>query len=164
MQEIHDEIEKCKNNAMQDALKMGLIEPSGEKKFDFSCKINPYIEMSAVRKKRKNKSKVIVIHQPERMIELKNIQWKDFSDKFENKCVEENSPFVEVYRSTSKRIVVRKTSFCWVLRNDYAKISSDRLERVKSNARTKKRKNACLYNPVKKFKKKNSKKCTQNAA
>lgn len=94
---------------------------------------------------------------------MKNIQLKDFSDKFENKCVEENSPYVEVYRSTTKRIIVRKTSFCWMLRNDYAKISSDRLERVKSNAKSKKRKSACLYNPVKKFKKKNMKKFTKNA-
>lgn len=78
----------------------------------------------------------------------------NFAHKFDNKNVEENSAYVEVYSNSNscKRIVVKKCSFCWLLRNDYAKLSSDRLERVKVIARAKKKRIAGIYNPIKKIK------------
>lgn len=152
MAEIHDEVLKCKNYAIQDALKIGLIEQRNVKRFDFSCKVNPYTEVSTKKNRRSNKPQLSVIHQPKRIIQLKNIALKNFADKFLDKNVVENCPFVEVYSNSIKRIVVKKTSFCWMLRNDYAKLSSDRLERVKDIKRAKKKRKFCTYYPVKEFK------------
>lgn len=73
LHEIHDEIQKCKNDAVQDALKLGLIEQRNAKKFDFSCKVNPYDEMSIAKKRCIKKSNTKIIHQPKQIVQLKNI-------------------------------------------------------------------------------------------
>lgn len=85
---------------------------------------------------------------------FKYVQFKNFADEFNDVDIDEKSGFVEVFSSPDKRIVVKKTSLCWLLRSDSAKLSSDRLERVKGskkfrvyNLRTlsKKRNNISLY-------------------
>lgn len=85
---------------------------------------------------------------------FKYVQLKNFADEFNDVDIDEKSGFVEVFSSPDKRIVVKKTSLCWLLRSDSAKLSSDRLERVKGskkfrvyNLRTlsKKRNNISLY-------------------
>lgn len=152
MQEIHDTIQKCKINATQDAVKLGLIEQKRVLKFDYSCKINPYVEKATAKKLSPNLLKSKVDLQPERIMQLRNISLTNHADKFENQNVEENSPYVEVYRNSIKRVIVKKTSFCWMLRNEYSKISSDRLERVKSSVRVKRRRKVGLYHAIKRYK------------
>lgn len=52
---------------------------------------------------------------------------RDYSE--ENKCLEENSPYIEV-PGTKKRKVVAKSSIIWLLSDSKNKLSSDRLRRV----------------------------------
>lgn len=46
--------------------------------------------------------------------------------------VDDISPFVEIcFKNKAKRIVVRKSSMVWLLRKDWQRMSSDRLQRVR---------------------------------
>lgn len=67
---------------------------------------------------------------------------KNYDYKFIDGKESENSSFVEVFRDNSKqkRIVVKKTSLCWLLRKEHVRLSSDRFERVKADIKIKKRK------------------------
>lgn len=56
---------------------------------------------------------------------------KNFSEKFGNEEVPDNSPYAEIKCGAPKRYIVKKTSLCWLLRTDCAKLSSDRTIRVK---------------------------------
>lgn len=68
------------------------------------------------------------------ILRLRSITLKNFADKFVGTTVEESSPYVEVYRGNAKRTIVKKTSFCWLLRRDVERLSSDRLERVRARS------------------------------
>lgn len=98
---------------------------------------------NAYAKKNKSQNPQFII------IKYKNeFMWaKLCSDKFGNAKVSENSPYVEIYSDFYRRAIVKKTSFCWLLRNDHARISSDKLERVKNHTRSEKGINI-IYNPV----------------
>lgn len=54
--EIHDEIEKCRKNALKDALRLGLIEKKDTKNIDLSCKINPCVEKLTAKKNTKRQT------------------------------------------------------------------------------------------------------------
>lgn len=64
-----------------------------------------------------------------------SIALKNYAYKFENEELEATASFVEVFRNDemSMRIIVKKTSFCWLLRGDHVRLSSDRLKRVKAD-------------------------------
>lgn len=62
---------------------------------------------------------------------LITVSLKNYSYKFVDKEVEEISSFVEIHGSKN-RMIVKKSSLIWLLRKDPCKLSSDRLERVKS--------------------------------
>lgn len=64
---------------------------------------------------------------------------KNFAYKFENKGIEETSLYLEVLGG-KKRIVVKKTSVCWLFRKEYHKLSSDRKLRVMASVNVNKRK------------------------
>lgn len=90
--------------------------------------------------------------------DFKNIALKNYSDrKFEP--ITETSPYIELVYGT-KRIVVKKTSLCWLLQEDLVKMSNDRLMRVRAeihsnkvNSKAKsKRARMCTVKPKKKFK------------
>lgn len=65
-------------------------------------------------------------------LKFRNIVLKNYHNRFENSVVDECSPYVELPRFGTKRIVLKKSSLCWLLRDEYCKLSSDRLERVKA--------------------------------
>lgn len=67
---------------------------------------------------------------------------ENHAQKFSDKEVNEESKFVEVYNNpeTKERKIYKKTAFCWLLRGDIERVSSDRLERVKIGAKAKKNK------------------------
>lgn len=60
---------------------------------------------------------------------------KNFADKLEVAAVTPESSYVEV-SGCEKRMVVKKTSLCWLLRSDHVKLSSDRLKRVQAERNT----------------------------
>lgn len=69
--------------------------------------------------------------------DFKNIALKDYSLK-KNEPITEDSPYIEFLFDT-KRVVVKKSSFCWLLRGDAQKLSNDRLLRVQANKKNKPR-------------------------
>lgn len=136
LSEIHNEIERSKRDAKRDAIMLGLIKKSQANKFDFECKINPYTKKRQPKKVRlRNTFKRIG-----RILDLNKINLKNYANQFVGKKVDQNSPFVEIqYDSKLKeRKIYKKTMFCWLLRGDYERVSSDRLERVKIGNKKKK--------------------------
>lgn len=63
--------------------------------------------------------------------DFKNIALKDFSYE-KNEPITEHSPYIEFFFD-EKRVVVKKSSFCWLLRGDVHKLSNDRLLRVQAS-------------------------------
>lgn len=125
--EIETEIEKCAEQAIETALRFNLINEYDEKE-DFElllCQIKPLSQ----RTRKNEKPKPIIIPKLLKLSDFDGIALKNFSAT--KNCVDENSPFLELFFDNhSKRIVVKKSSFCWLLRKDWHRLSSDRLRRV----------------------------------
>lgn len=173
MREIFDEIELCKKQALRDGRQLGLIDSKNASKYNFDCEIAPYM-FSVKPKKRKKKAqmkkksvagkkrikigskrlvnmkkmskrKQYIRKTTERpKLNLRMIALKNYAEKFEGKDVEPDSPYVEVYRDHERRIIVKKTSFVWLLRKEPARLSSDRLQRVRTSAKSNQTKNKTL--------------------
>lgn len=135
---IVNQIEQCRQRAISDARKFNLItENSGlgectikEHTFDLS---------------KSNKRDEITWENPmfkSRVILLKNYAYKFRKDE----DVDIFSSYVEI-PLTSKRLVVKKTSFCWLLRSCRERISSDRLQRVKVSTQKVKSRRRKTYKP-----------------
>lgn len=129
-EEIFNEIEFCKRTALTTAVK---------KNANFKCKINPYTSNvdSKLRTRKKShdiKSKAKKFNIPD----LSNIKLNDYTGKLKQNIKNETSSFVEIRNANGKCIIVKKSSLCWLLRNESRKLSSDRLLRVRScNKKTK---------------------------
>lgn len=157
IKEIYDEIQKTKKHALQDAVYFGLITKNTAKKFDLSCKVKPYNQIVQISR---NQSQTQGIYKAKSnhksaILKLRSITLKNFAENFDSEKVPENSPYVEVYNNGKKRIIVKKTSFCWLLRKDSQRLSSDRLERVKEYPNGKKLKisKPKMFASLNKFKK-----------
>lgn len=131
-EEILNEIVFCLKSATATAKKLGLITAKRPQQTIFNCKINTIITQ-AIRKKKTLPPKNDM--ESFELPNLKNIQLKDFSTKFALNDIDMRSPYVELHSATGKRIVVKKSSLCWLLRDESQKLSSDRLQRVKYSAK-----------------------------
>lgn len=129
--QIREEIRECKQLAVKDAKKLGLLPAN---KLNLSCGILPL----RLKKKHSNKTNSEQLKQT-KLPKFRNTNLRNYSSHLKNEPVDERGPYVEVFSSPGKRIVVKKTSLCWMLRNDCQKLSSDRLERVKASVASKKR-------------------------
>lgn len=139
--EISDVVSQCQRDAIKMAIKFKLI-PSrateATKRKTTACHINEYIL------KKTNDSKAVTHSQsiPMKQLtvsDLKNITLKNYAEKKSNP-ITETSPYVELCYGC-KRIVVKKTSLCWLLRPDGGpKLSNDRLLRVRAVVDSKKNK------------------------
>lgn len=132
--EISDEIAKCQKAAIKKSIQIGLSKQTKNASKVFQCAVNPYaprILKPKLNNEKNNESdaKGEIIQKV--MPSFKNIKLKDFSLNSKDKIFDESSPYVEIICEREKKIVVKKTSLCWLLRKDYRKVSSDRLERVK---------------------------------
>lgn len=82
---------------------------------------------------------------------------KNFAQIFGENEVDISSPYVEIQISDPyRRLIVKKTSLCWLLRKSSPKLSSDRLLRVRNNEGNKKikirnKKNKRKNNEAKKY-------------
>lgn len=135
-EEIQNEIRKSEKDAFIDAMSVGLITTGEFSRENLTCQVKPY----HVKEK---KSKVAAKDKNDNQVEPGNIQLKNYASKFEGEKVRQTSPFVELFdlNKTGNRFICKKTSFCWLLRCDYTKLSSDRLQRVKTGCgRSKKHK------------------------
>lgn len=127
--EILQEIEKCSINAMEDAVSLGLLQKN-KNQSQIECAVPPY-------KLPKNKQKLQHMFNDDEFIEeimlcLRSTTLKNFANKFDENGVDISSPFVDI-PNEDRRVIIKKTSLCWLLRKTTPKLSSDRLERVKFN-------------------------------
>lgn len=74
------------------------------------------------------------------LIQLRGCLLKNYADNMENELIGETSSYAEIARENGKRLIVKKTSLCWLLRKDWQKLSADRLRRVQSNTNGKPKK------------------------
>lgn len=120
-------IERSKKSAIASAVEIGLESKRALSKFDISCHIPPIeMKINVIRKQETETESVFQI-KPKKSIDLKN-----FSSLFKDRVVPQDSPYVEIADQKLNRCIVKKTSFCWLLRSDSAKLSSDRLIRVQA--------------------------------
>lgn len=135
--EISNVILQCQRDAINMAIKFKLISSratEATKQKVTACHINEFIPKN---EKKTNKSKVVSRSQstamkPLAVSDLKNIALKNYAEK-KVKQVAETSPYIELCFD-SKRIVIKKTSLCWLLRpDDGPKLSNDRLLRVRAS-------------------------------
>lgn len=135
--EIRNEIRKCKRDAVIDAMRVGLITADEFSQVNLTCQVKPYL----VKEKKSMIATIDKNGKPVKTI-FGNIQMKNYASKFEGERVNQTSPFVELFdlNKTDSRFICKKTSFCWLLRCDYTKLSSDRLQRVQSGKRSRKSK------------------------
>lgn len=161
--EIVDEIEKAKKHATIDAIAIGLVSKQNLNKIDLACKLKPYTNKLTINKNVAQTPNGINIarNYTQRILRMGSIALKNYADNFGSEELEETVSFVEVFRDDeiNMRIIVKKTSFCWLLRGDHVRLSSDRLERVKADVKMKSK----MYNSlgkisIKRLNKKNHKK------
>lgn len=136
--EIMQMILKCKKRALEDSIKLGLIKKS-EMTDDSICfsqvprytkKTKTYDEEGSIESEEEyNESFETGSEIDDLCTTLANSTLKNFVHKFENEVIEDTSPYVEVFRD-EKRFVFKKTSVCWLFRNENQKPSSDRIYRV----------------------------------
>lgn len=123
-QEIYNEIETSRKEAINFALQIGLIK----------SRENPLLKCRIPTLKPKENSMDAISHNTKQIlspcIQLKSILLKDFSEKFTNKPITDTSPYVKVDLIGKKHRIVKKTSLVWLLRKDNAKLSNDRTRRV----------------------------------
>lgn len=117
--EICQEIERCKDDAIAFATKIGLIRTDNK----MTCGVKAY-KLSDWYNLPEGK-----INRP--LPAFAHIKLKDYSAQMKDEKIEETSPYVELH-CINKRMIVKKTSLCWLLRTDACKLSSDRLVRVRT--------------------------------
>lgn len=142
-EEIIKEIEFCQRAAVVTATKLGLISNSEPNKI-YTCKINRFTE------KKKGKLKTHIKSTKEctqaiKLKDLRNIQLIDYTGKIRKQVIDTTSPYAEIQCNKNKKIIVKKTSLCWLFNVDSKKISSDRLQRVQYTAV----KSKCAAKPMK---------------
>lgn len=133
--EIVNEIENCAIDAIATARELNLISENDTDKNTFnnclSCCINPYSPKPTA----KRVSKATFIPKLLKLSNFDGLTLKNFS--LNKNCIDENSSFVELkFDNNTKRVVVKKTSLCWLLRKDWQRMSSDRLRRVQFDLKT----------------------------
>lgn len=133
MKEINNVIAECKQDAIKTAIKFNLMSASPSeytKQKATLSQIKPYVPKAVI----KPKNNSMEPKKPFAVSDFQNIALKNYAEK---KCepITETSPYLEFIFDT-KRIVVKKSSFCWLLRNDVKKMSNDRLLRVRAKIHT----------------------------
>lgn len=130
-EEIIDTIEKSKQSAIEYAHQIGLLDEDDTHP-DLVCKLSPLVLAE------KEKTIPVNMRTPtfcekkflHTLSQLRALTLKNYASNFIDE-IPEISPYVEVYNDGEKRVVVKKSSLCWLLREDPGKLSSDRIERVK---------------------------------
>lgn len=128
--EIFQRIEKSRYNAIRDSIGIGLLDKNACDRISFACQVSPVTIKTKKISSVKLEENVSISSM---LLRREAIVLKNHAEKFVGKGISDTSPYVEVYRSDEKRIIIKKTSFCWLLRKDCSKLSSDRLIRVRSD-------------------------------
>lgn len=132
LEEIIRVIEQCEVDAIELAKKMNLITENDLTDTELlSCSVNPYILPKNVEKE----PMLNINIKPFKHSDFCGLTLKDFSANKND--IDENGPYVELrVDNNSKRMVIRKSTFAWLLRADKHRLSSDRLRRVQCSTKT----------------------------
>lgn len=129
-EDICCKIEECEKKAIQFAIQISLRDKESVNK-PLCCRIKPLVGQNQIDQECEEAPRT----PPQTLSILGNIQMTDYSNKFPEKP-NETSSYIEIFCGPNrKRMVVKKTSLCWLLREDTYKLSSDRLMRVRSVCR-----------------------------
>jgi len=79
------------------------------------------------------------------------LELKNFSSQVLQKSITENSPFIKI-KADGKIMIVKKSSYCWLLDECNGKVSTDRLRRFITDNTNKRTKNRTKVQPKKKAK------------
>lgn len=123
-------IEKSKQDAIADAINLGLLKSTVTEKVG-ACLILPLDLTSKKEKRNRSNSVCPKTFSLNQSIIEKNLLKSYASIPYEDN--DESSPYVQVKRSNGATVYILKRSICWLLRPDYRKLSADRLVRVRQN-------------------------------
>lgn len=138
--EICEVILQCKRDAIDTAVEFNLISSRATEQIKekaTACHVNKYIPKKTNNSTTFPHSQSIPIKKLA-LSDFENIALKNFAQK-KPEPITETSPYTE-FCFGSNRIVVKKTSLCWLLRDDVKKLSNDRLLRVRASGISKKNK------------------------
>lgn len=128
-EQIFEKIEQCRLDAIEYARKIGLLGETDVPP-DLVCKIPLLESKENILDQCENESpSILQKNSLNAFSQLKANKLKNFASNFEGK-IPESSAYVEVYNNGDKRVVVKKSSLCWLLREEPGKLSSDRIQRV----------------------------------
>lgn len=133
IEEIIKEIERAKDNAIEDAAMLGV---EIEQPFNFTCDIHPTASKTKSQKIKQNTLNSLPREDSSRLTKFKGLHLKDYTNKIDPNTFDEKSTYVAVDDDSldgtgERRIYVRKSALCKVYMDDRTKLSSDRLVRVK---------------------------------
>lgn len=134
--EIMEIIQMCQENAVICAIKIGLLPRNQrDKKNSCICRVPAYVYEAGDSEDcdnyyldQKNTDTVLITIMRHKLI---SSTLKNFAKKFNNKDVDESSPYVKV-TDGRRTIILRKSTLCGFFRQDVKKISSDRRYRVRA--------------------------------
>lgn len=121
LEQIYNEIEKCRRDAISMALKFKLIKKRCAKSTE--CNIKRTDNSHRLKKPQKisTSNRINVNH-----LNISNIALKDYTGKLKNQNFDDVSPYIGIMRNNGTRAIIKKTSLCWLLQGDCTKLSSDR--------------------------------------
>lgn len=132
-EDIYNKIFECKTKALEFAVDIGMLSEEDDY-LDLPCeikqinfKLNNEIESNST-----ENAKQMVLNTIARMRTVASVTTlKNYAKNFSEKNISETSSFVEIYNNGKRRMVVKKSSLCWLFRGDSGKLSSDRILRVR---------------------------------
>lgn len=128
--DIINEIENCQRDAISTAKECGLISRKPAK--NYACNLKPHSLISNERVKSLKPDPILLLQRLKyAQFDLSNIKLKNYEYKFDINEIDESSPYVSVVDDAGKQTIVKKTSLCWLLRDDCQKLSTDRSIRVR---------------------------------
>lgn len=123
--DIFNEILKSKSAAVELAIKLGLLTRKSKSTEFCRCQIAPYVPPHKIKSKVTEEKTISDLKTLHGVSNLKN-----YADKFLNNEIDKTGPYIEILQGSNK-LVVKKTSLCWLLRRETVKLSSDRRLRVR---------------------------------
>lgn len=144
LEQIYNEIEKCRRDAISMALKFKLIKKRCAKSTE--CNIKRTDNSHRLKKPQKisTSNRINVNH-----LNISNIALKDYTGKLKNQNFDDVSPYIGIMRNNGTRAIIKKTSLCWLLQGDCTKLSSDRLLRVQNTTRPQRNGSSNYYSKLK---------------